>query len=36
MNGMDWGHGAVLAALLVVLPGLSVLLFNRRDLRQTG
>ncbi|MEN8114955.1 MAG: ABC transporter permease subunit [Actinomycetota bacterium] len=36
MNGMDWGHGAVLAGLFVVLLALSVLLFNRRDLRQTG
>ena len=36
MNGMHWGHGAVLAGLFVVLLALSVLLFSRRDLRQTG
>ncbi|MEN8234477.1 MAG: ABC transporter permease subunit [Actinomycetota bacterium] len=36
MNGMHWGHGAALAGLFVVLLALSVLLFNRRDLRQTG
>ncbi|MEN8039905.1 MAG: ABC transporter permease subunit [Actinomycetota bacterium] len=36
MNGMDWGHGAVLTALFVALVGLSVVLFQRRDLRQVG
>ncbi len=36
MNGMHWGHGAVLSALFVGLLALSVMLFNRRDLRQTG
>ena len=35
-NGMDWGHGAILAGLAVVLIALSILLFERRDLRQTG
>jgi len=35
-NGMDWGNGAILAGLTVVLVGLSVVLFQRRDLRQTG
>ena len=33
---MDWGHGAILAGLAVVLIALSILLFERRDLRQTG
>jgi ABC-2 type transport system permease protein len=36
MNGMHWGHGAVLTVLTVVLIALSVVLFQRRDLRQTG
>jgi ABC-2 type transport system permease protein len=36
MNGMPWGHGAVLATLAVLLIALAVVLFNRRDLRQTG
>ena len=35
-NGMDWGNGAVLAGLTVVLLALSVILFQRRDIRQTG
>jgi ABC-2 type transport system permease protein len=35
-NGMDWGNGAILAGLSVVLLALSVVLFQRRDLRQTG
>ena len=35
-NGMHWGHGAVLAVLATILVGLSVVLFQRRDLRQTG
>jgi ABC-2 type transport system permease protein len=35
-NGMDWGNGAILAGLTVVLLVLSVVLFQRRDLRQTG
>ncbi|MFC1935860.1 ABC transporter permease subunit [Chloroflexota bacterium] len=35
-NGMDWGHGAILAGLAVVLIALSVVLFQRRDIRQTG
>jgi ABC-2 type transport system permease protein len=34
MNGMNWSHGAILAGLTVV--ALSVVLFQRRDLRQTG
>jgi ABC-2 type transport system permease protein len=36
MNGMHWGHGAVLTGLAVILIALSVVLFQRRDLRQTG
>ena len=36
LTGMHWGHGAVLAGLFVVLVGASVILFQRRDLRQTG
>jgi ABC-2 type transport system permease protein len=36
MNGMNWGHGAILAGLTAILIALSILLFQRRDLRQTG
>ncbi len=36
MNGMHWGHGALLAGLAVGLIALSVVLFQRRDLRQIG
>jgi ABC-2 type transport system permease protein len=36
MNGMPWGHAAVLAVLSTVLIGIAVLLFDRRDLRQSG
>lgn len=36
VNGMHWGHGALLAGLAVALIALSVMLFQRRDLRQTG
>jgi ABC-2 type transport system permease protein len=35
-NGMHWGHGAILAGLTVILIALSVVLFQRRDIRQTG
>jgi ABC-2 type transport system permease protein len=35
-NGMNWGHGAVLAGLALVLTAIAVFLFNRRDLRQSG
>jgi ABC-2 type transport system permease protein len=35
-NGMNWAHGAVLAGLTGALIALAILLFNRRDLRQTG
>ena len=33
MNGMDWLHGGVLAALAVALITLAVPAFGRRDLR---
>jgi ABC-2 type transport system permease protein len=36
VNGMNWGHGAILAGLTVGLVALAVVLFERRDLRQTG
>lgn len=36
VNGMDWGHGAILAGLTVGLIALAVALFERRDLRQAG
>jgi ABC-2 type transport system permease protein len=35
-NGMDWSHAAVLAGVTIALIALSVLLFQRRDLRQTS
>jgi ABC-2 type transport system permease protein len=36
LTGMDWGHGAILAGLTLGLVTLSVVLFQRRDLRQGG
>ena len=33
---MDWGSGVLFAGLFVGLVGLSVVLFQRRDLRQVG
>jgi len=36
INGMHWGHGAVLSGLAVGLVALSVVLFDRRDLRTAG
>jgi ABC-2 type transport system permease protein len=36
VNGMHWGHGALLAGLAAALIAWSVVLFQRRDLRQTG
>ncbi len=36
INGMNWAHGAVLTGLTVALIAVAILLFNRRDLRQTG
>jgi ABC-2 type transport system permease protein len=35
-NGMPWGHAGVLAALFAGLVVASIVLFDRRDLRQTG
>jgi ABC-2 type transport system permease protein len=35
-NGMDWSHAAVLAGIVIALIALSLVLFQRRDLRQTG
>jgi ABC-2 type transport system permease protein len=35
-NGMHWGHGAVLGALALLLTAGAVIVFERRDLRQTG
>lgn len=35
VNGMHWGHIAVLLSLTVILVVASVIFFNRRDLRQT-
>jgi ABC-2 type transport system permease protein len=34
--GMQWGNGALLAGLFIALVALSVVLFERRDLRQVG
>ncbi len=36
MNGMDWGHAAVLATAFAVLVAIAVTLFDRRDLRQSA
>jgi ABC-2 type transport system permease protein len=33
LTGMDWGHGAVLTGLTLGLVVLSIVLFQRRDLR---
>lgn len=35
-NGMDWGNAAILAGLSLGLIVLSSVLFERRDIRQTG
>lgn len=35
-NGMDWGNAVVLAVMCVVLIVVSIVLFQRRDIRQTG
>ncbi|MBN1425189.1 hypothetical protein JXA88_11600 [Candidatus Fermentibacteria bacterium] len=35
-NGMDWINAGVLAGIIIMLIALSVVLFQRRDLRQTG
>ncbi len=36
INGMNWAHAGVLAAITVGLVLLAVMLFDRRDIRQTG
>jgi ABC-2 type transport system permease protein len=36
LNGMNWGHGAVLLGLFIALVAAAVMLFDRRDLRQIG
>jgi ABC-2 type transport system permease protein len=36
VNGMHWGHAAILASAFVALIGAAVVLFDRRDLRQTS
>ncbi len=33
VNGMHWGHGAVLAGVFVVLVAASLPAFQRRDIR---
>ena len=35
VNGMHWGHGALLAGLAAGLVALALFLFQRRDLRQS-
>ena len=35
LTGMDWGHGAILAGLTLGLIALSIVFFQRRDIRQT-
>jgi ABC-2 type transport system permease protein len=35
-NGMEWGNAAVLLVTFLVLVVAAVMLFDRRDLRQTG
>ena len=36
LTGMDWGHGAILTGLTLGLIVLSIVLFQRRDLRYTS
>ena len=36
INGMHWGHAAILAGLFVILIAAAIVFFQRRDLRQTG
>jgi len=36
LTGMNWGHGGILAGLALGLIVLSIVLFQRRDLRYTG
>ena len=35
-NGMHWGHAGILAGLTAVLMAAAFVLFDKRDLRQTG
>jgi ABC-2 type transport system permease protein len=35
-NGIDWGHVVILTAIAAALVAMSVVLFNRRDLRQSA
>ncbi len=36
ITGMHWGHAALLGGLFAILVAAAVVLFQRRDLRQTG
>lgn len=36
VNGIHWGHAAVLASVVVILLAVAVFAFDRRDLRQTA
>jgi ABC-2 type transport system permease protein len=36
VNGLHWGHAALLAGLFLAAVALSVVFFERRDLRQTS
>ncbi|MGB9358865.1 MAG: ABC transporter permease subunit [Acidimicrobiia bacterium] len=36
LTGMHWGHAAILGGLFLILVAASVVLFQRRDLRQNG
>ncbi len=36
INGMDWGDAAALAVPVIILIGVSLVLFQRRDIRQRG
>ena len=36
VNGMHWGHAVILSGLFVFLLALSIVVFQHRDLRQTG
>ena len=36
MNGMAWGHAAILTAVFILGIIVAVAAFNRRDLRTTG
>ena len=36
LTGMHWGHGAIYVGLILGLVAISVVLFQRRDIRQSG